>query len=80
MERLYDRLIIIALSIIIIQFRNLIEQSILIRYYCFYDENCLSLRYECIQHFEKSIQVAYAKIEKYTPSDRGMYNEGKQRG
>jgi hypothetical protein len=28
-------------------------------------------------HFEKSIQVANAKIDKYTPRDWRMYNEGK---
>jgi hypothetical protein len=80
MERLYDILIIIALSIIMIQFRNVIEQSILMRYYRFYEENCVSLRYEWMIHFEESIQVAYAKIDKYTPRDWRMYNEGKDSG
>jgi hypothetical protein len=35
MERPYDILIIIALSVILIQFRNFVEQSMLIRYYTF---------------------------------------------
>jgi len=80
MERLYDILIIIALSLIIIQLRNFIEQSMLIRYYQFYKENCLSLRYEWMIHFEESIQIAYAKVDKYTPRDWRMYNEGKDSG
>jgi hypothetical protein len=80
MERCYDILIIIALSIIIIQFGNLMEQSMLMRYYRFYEENCLSLRYEWIHHFEESIQVVYAKIDKYIPRDRRISNEGKDSG
>ena len=72
MERLYDILIIIALSIIMIQFRNLIEQSMLMRYHRFYEENCVLLWYEWMIHFEESIQVAYAKINKYAPSDWRM--------
>jgi len=63
-----------------IQFRNLIERSMLMRYYWFYEENCLSLKYEWIIHFKEYIQVAYAKIDKYTPHDWRMYNAGKDSG
>jgi len=56
------------------QFWNLIEQSIHMPYYQLYEENCFSLPYEWIIHFETSIQVAYAKIYKYTPCDWRMYN------
>jgi len=80
MEQLYDILIIIALPIIMIQFRNLIEQSMLIRYYRFYEENCLSLRYKWMIHFEESIQIAYATMDKYTPRNWRMYNEGNDSG
>jgi len=38
------------------------------------------LQYEWIRQFEKSIQIAYPKIEKYTPHDCRMYNEGKDAG
>jgi len=31
-------------------------------------------------HFEEYIQIAYAKIDKYTPQDWRMYNEGKDSG
>jgi len=37
-------------------------------------------RQEWIQHFEDSIQVAYAKIDKYTPRDWRMSNEGEDCG
>jgi hypothetical protein len=80
MERLYDILIIIALSIIMIQVRNVIEQSMLIRYYTFWQNNVWSAPPECIQPFEESIQIAYAKIDKYTPRDWRMFNEGKDTG
>ena len=80
MGRLYDILIVIALSIILVQLRKGIEQTMIARYYRFYEENCLSLRYEWMIHFEKSIEVAYAKIDKYTPRDWRMYNEGKDSG
>jgi len=80
MERFYEVLIIIALSILIIQFRNLIEQSMLMRYYTFWQENVWLAPPEWIQQFEESIQVAYAKIDKYTPRDWRMYNEGKDSG
>jgi hypothetical protein len=77
MEQLYDILIIISLSIIMIQFRNLVEQSMLMRYYTFWQDDVCSVPLEWIQQFEESIQVAYAKIDKYTPRDCRMYNEGK---
>jgi len=80
MERCDEILIIIALSIIMIQFRNLIEKSLLMGYYRFYKENYLSLRYEWMIHFVQSIQVAEVKIDKYTPRDWSMYNEGNDSG
>jgi hypothetical protein len=80
MERLYDILIIIALSIIMIQLRNFIEQSMLMRYYTFWQDNVWSAPPEWIQHFEESIQVGYSKIDKYTPRDWWMYIEGKDSG
>jgi len=80
MERFYEVLIIITLSILMIQFRNLIEQSMLMRYYTFWQENVWLAPPEWIQQFEESIQVAYAKIDKYTPRDWRMYNEGKDSG
>ena len=80
MERLYDILIIIALSMIMIQLRNFIEQSMLMRYYTFWQNNVWSAPPEWIQQFEESVQVAYAKIDKYTPHDWRMYNEGKDSG
>jgi len=79
-ERLYDIVMIIAVTIIMIQFRSLVEQSILMVYNPFYEENCSSLRYEWMIHFEESIQVAYAKVDRYTPRDWRMYNEGKNSG
>jgi hypothetical protein len=80
MERLYDILIIIALSIMMIQLRQFIEQSMLMRYYTFWQNNVWSECPEWIQQFKESIQVAYAKIDKYTPRDWRMYNEGKDSG
>jgi flagellar biosynthesis/type III secretory pathway protein FliH len=80
MERLYDILIIIALSIIMIQLRNIIEQSMLMRYYTFWQNNVWSEPPKWIQYFEENLQVTYAKIDKYTPRDWRMYNEGKDSG
>jgi len=80
MERLYDILIVITLTMIMVQLRNLVEQSMLMRYYRFYEENRVSLRYEWMIHFRESIQVTYAKIDKYTPRDWRMFNEGKDSG
>ena len=60
-----------------IQFRNLIEHSILMRYYTFWQNNVWLVSPEWIQQFEESIQVAYAKTDKYIPRDCRMYNEGK---
>jgi len=59
-----------------IQIWNSIEQSLLMRLYRFYEDTCVSLRYEWMIHFEEYIQVAYAKIDKYTPRDWRMYNKG----
>jgi hypothetical protein len=80
MERLCDILIIIALTLIMIQLRNLIEQSMLMRYSKFWQNNVLSAPPEWIQQFEESIQIVYVKIDKYTPRDWRMYNEGKHSG
>jgi len=80
MARVYDILIIIVLSIIMIQLRNVIEQSMLLRYYTFWQNNLWSIPPEWIQHFEESIQIAHANIDKYTPRDWRMYNEGKDSG
>jgi len=80
MEQLYDILIIIALSITMIQLRNLMERTMLMRYYRLYEDNCLSLHSEWMTYFEESIQIAHKKIDKYTPRDWRMYNEGKDSG
>jgi hypothetical protein len=63
-----------------IQLRNIIEQSMLMRYYTFWNNNVGPAPPEWIQQFKESIQVAYAKIDKYTPRDWRMYNEGKDNG
>jgi len=63
-----------------IQFRNVIEQSMLIQYYTFWQDHVWSIPPEWIQQFKESIQIAYAKIDKYTPRDWRMYNEGKDSG
>jgi hypothetical protein len=55
MERLYDILIIITLSLIMIQWRNLVEQSMLMRYYTFWQDTVWSAPPECIQQFKESI-------------------------
>jgi len=78
--RLYDILSIMALSIIMIQLRNFIEQSLLMGYYTFWQDNVCSAPPEWIPQFEESIQTAYAKINKYTPRDWRMYNKGKNSG
>jgi hypothetical protein len=65
-----------AMSIIMIQFRNFIQQSMLMQYYTFWQVNVSSESLEWINQFEESIQVAYAKIDKYKPRDWRMYNEG----
>jgi hypothetical protein len=72
MERLYDILILITLSIMMIQLRHFIKQSILMRYYTFWQDNVWSVAPEWIQQFEESFQVAYAKIDNYTPRDWRM--------
>jgi len=80
MERVYDILIIMAMSILMIKIRNVIEHSMLMRYYTFWQDNVWSAPAEWIPAFEESIQLAYAKIDKYTPRDWRMYNEGKDSG
>ena len=80
MEQFYDILIIIGLSIIMVQLRRIIEQSMLMRYYTFWQDNVRSAPPKWIQQFEESIQVAYVKVDKYTPRDWRMYNEGKDSG
>jgi len=47
------------------------------RYYTFWKNNIWSAAPEWIQQFEESIQIAYMKIDKYTPRNGGTYNEGK---
>jgi hypothetical protein len=49
----------------------------LMRYYTFWQDNLWSAPPEWIQQFEGSIQVTYAKIDKYTPRNWRMYDEGK---
>jgi hypothetical protein len=63
-----------------IKFRKMIEQSMLMRYYTFWQNNVWLAPPEWIQQFEESIQIVYAKIDKYTPRDWRMYNEGKDSG
>ena len=60
-----------------IHFRNIIEQSILMRYYTFLRSNVWSALPEWIQKFDDSIHTTYAKIDKYTPCDWRIYNKGK---
>jgi flagellar biosynthesis/type III secretory pathway protein FliH len=52
----------------------------LMRYYTFWYDIVWLAPPEWIQQFEESIQVAYAKIDKYTSQDWRMYNEGKDSG
>jgi hypothetical protein len=47
------------------------------RYYTFWQDNVWSALPEWVQQFEESIQVANAKINKYTPCDWRIYNEAK---
>src|SRR5882757_5628987 len=79
-ERLYDILIIIAFSFIMVQFQNLIKRLMIMRYSTFWQDNVWSVPPEWIQQFEESIQVAYANIDKYTPRYWRMYSEGKNCG
>jgi len=80
LDQLYDILIIILPAIIMIQFRNFIEQSMLMRYYRFYEQNCVSLQQEWRIHFKELIQIMYATIDNYIPRDCSMSNEGKDSG
>jgi len=59
---------------------KVIEQSMLMRYYTFWENNVWLAPPEWIQQFEESIQIAYAKIDKYTLRDWKLYNEGKDSG
>ena len=63
-----------------IQFRSMIERSLLMRYYIFWQNNVWMALPEWMIHFEESMQVAYAKIDKYTPRDWRMDNEGNDSG
>jgi hypothetical protein len=56
------------------------EQSMIMRYITFFQENIGSANPEWIPQFEESIQTAIAKIDKYTPRDSRMVDEGKDRG
>jgi len=80
MDRIKDIIIIVALSRIMIQLQIIIEQSMLMLYYQFYEENCLSLRYEWMTHLKESVQTAYEKVDKHTPRNWRIYNEGKDSG
>jgi hypothetical protein len=79
-KQLYNILVIITLSIIMIQLRKTIEQSMLMRYNTCWENNISMVLRDWIQPFEGSIQVEYGKIDKYTPRDWKMYNEGKVSG
>jgi len=74
-DQLYDILIIIALSKIIIQLSNFIQQTMLIQYYQFDAENFLALQQEWMVHFEQSIQLVNAKIDKYSPCHWRIYHK-----
>jgi flagellar biosynthesis/type III secretory pathway protein FliH len=50
------------------------------RYYTFWQDNLYLAPPEWIQQLQKSIHVTYNKIDKYTPRDWRMYNEGKDSG
>jgi flagellar biosynthesis/type III secretory pathway protein FliH len=52
----------------------------LMRYYTFWQDNLYLAPPEWIQQLQKSIHVTYNKIDKYTPRDWRMYNEGKDSG
>jgi hypothetical protein len=49
-------------------------------HYRFYEEHCILFKYGWMVHFEKSNQVALAKIVNYTPCDWRMYYEGNDSG
>jgi hypothetical protein len=80
MKRLYDILIILTLSIMMIQFREVIEQSMLMRYYTFWQNNVWSTSSGWIQQFDESIEEEYANVDKYSPHDWMMYNERNDSG
>jgi len=80
MDRIYDILLVALLAILMICLQIIVESSMMMRYYKFWEENFLSLRPEWTEYFEWSIQVANTKIDNYTPRDWRMYNEGKDVG
>jgi hypothetical protein len=47
------------------------------RYYAFWQDTVWSVHPEWIQQFQDSIPVAYIPIDKYTPRNWRIYNEGK---
>jgi len=49
-------------------------------YYKLWEENFILLRPEWMICFEDTIQVAYAKVDKYIPWDWRMYNEQEDSG
>lgn len=55
--------------------RNLIEQSVLMRYYTFWRNTVWSASLERIEQFKECIQIGYAKIDQYTPHGWMSYNE-----
>jgi len=50
------------------------------RYYIFWQNNVWAASPEWIQQFRESIQIAYAKTDRYTPRNVRMYNESKDSG
>ena len=80
MDRIYDISLVPLLATMMIYIRDCIQQSMMMRYYKFWEENFISLKPEWIDHFEELIQVAWVKIDQYTPRDGMMYNEGKDSG
>jgi flagellar biosynthesis/type III secretory pathway protein FliH len=56
------------------------EQSMIMLYVTFFQENKGSAHPEWVPQFEESIQTTIAKIDKYTPRDSRMVDEGKDSG
>jgi len=54
-NRIYNTLIKIAFTMVLIQLQNILEQSMLVRYYQFDEENSVLLQREQIDHFEECI-------------------------
>ena len=80
MNKIYDIIIVVVLATLVIYVWDCIEQSMMMRYYKFREANVISLQPEWVYFVEESIQVAYSKIDKYTPRDWRMYNEGNDSG